>query len=182
MILTAAVACGLALSQSMALFLWQMLRPIIFHPEHGGPRRMGDPSVVEINGQGFEIGGLALVLLAIGVLGQFFLPWLAAFIVIRLRRPRPALREAVRQPGTAAVLILCGWFVLSLTPLGTAGGMALGRVFQLLLLASVPTAWIALSWTGYRCSESGWIDRLGCGLGIFYCLAVAGLLVAMTLP
>jgi hypothetical protein len=73
--------------------------------------------------------------------------------------------------------------VLSLIPIGTASGMALLRsVLQLLLVASVPTAWMALRWTGYRRPEPGWIDRLGRCLGIFFCLAVTVQFVVFSLP
>jgi hypothetical protein len=172
MVLMAAVACGLALSQSTALILGQMLGMLLSLSE-GGPRRLADPVLYVTNVK-------SLVTLAMIVLVQFFLPWLAAFLVIRLRRPRPELRDVVRQPGTAAVLVLGGWIVVSL-PIAMVCDARILPVFQLLFVASVPTAWLVLRWTGHWRSEPGWIDRFGCCLGIFYCLASAGLFVATSL-
>jgi hypothetical protein len=174
MVLVAAVACGLALSLSSALVLWRLVSMKLSFHGGGGPRRTADLFV-------YKIESSVLVLLAIVVMEWFLLPWLAAFVVIRLRRPRPALREAVRQPGTAAVLVVGGWLMLS-APIAMVRDAGLILVVRLLFVASVPTAWIALKWTGQWRPEPGWIDRLGRCLGIFFCLAVAGQLVVISLP
>jgi hypothetical protein len=91
-----------------------------------------------------------------------------AFLVIRLRRPRPPLRSLIRQPGTvAAVAAVFGLFWVTgwlhklfpdRTSSETGAAIAVG--------GTVAMAWIVLSFSGWGLSEPGWIDRLGRLLGI----------------
>src|SRR5438105_892579 len=115
MILLAAIACGLALSLRTSVLLWNLLVQRFVTQPSGAPRRMADPTVLVMG-----TTGVGLVLLAIVVLEQFFLPWLAAFLMIRLRRPRPTSGQLARQPGTVAVAILAAWFLGSLVLMPTS--------------------------------------------------------------
>jgi hypothetical protein len=90
------------------------------------------------------------------------------FFVLRLKRPRPAIRVLLRQPGTVACLaILFGAVCVSgyldyfffyfkahmhLTTFLAVGG-------------TVAVAWAILSLSGKWQAEPGWIDRIGRLLG-----------------
>lgn len=109
-------------------------------------------------------------------------PWLAAltvaFIVIRLRRPRPPFRRLVRQPGMAACLA-----VLSLMAVNClAAGVALAilgtpREEEALYLqfvtplfretgGGVLAVWFVMVLAGVCRPEPGWVDRAGRLLGL----------------
>lgn len=101
------------------------------------------------------------------VAGAFLLGLTPAFLVIRLRRPRPPLRTLVRQPGMmAALAIVFGLFW------GTGGLLWLlpGKVDA---FTAAPTAaggavavsWIVLALARSWKPEAGWVDRIGRALG-----------------
>ncbi len=98
------------------------------------------------------------------------------FFVLRLKRPRPAMRKLLRQPGTVACLAIVFGLVcvsgyldyfffyfkshMHLTPFVGVGG-------------TVAVAWVILSLSGTRQPEAGWIDRIGRFLGYAaICLAL----------
>jgi hypothetical protein len=100
--------------------------------------------------------------------GQMLLIGLTpAFLLIRMRRPRPAPRALLRQPGTAAGLaMIVGlfWgtgFLVWLFPEGidsvTVASLAVG--------GSVAMAWGTLALGRWWGPEPGWVDRLGRVLG-----------------
>jgi hypothetical protein len=101
-----------------------------------------------------------------------------AWIVVRLRRPRPLWRVLVRQPGTVAALaMVLGLFwgtgaLLILFPghfdSMTAAPSAIG--------GAVAIAWGTLALTRKWESEPGWVDRVGRLLG---CAAIG---LAILLP
>jgi hypothetical protein len=100
------------------------------------------------------------------------------FLVLRLRRPRPAWRAMLRQPGMAAALAMVfGLFwgtgcLIVLFPERVdpmiAAPIAIG--------GAVGAAWIILASARRWDSESGWIDRLGRVLG---CIAIAMALIGL---
>jgi hypothetical protein len=87
----------------------------------------------------------------------------STYFVLRLRRPRPPLRELVRQPGTAAgVAMVFGLFwgtgcLLSMFPdrvdSMNAAAIAVG--------GTVTAAWVILALCRGWKSGPGWVDRLG---------------------
>jgi hypothetical protein len=91
-----------------------------------------------------------------------------AFLVIRLRRPRPPLRCLIRQPGTVAAAAavfglfwVTGWLYLVIPDrmsAETGAAIAAG--------GTVAVAWIVLSVCGWGRAEPGWIDHVGRLLGI----------------
>jgi hypothetical protein len=91
-----------------------------------------------------------------------------AFLVIRLRRPRPPLRCLIRQPGTVAAVAavfglfwVTGWLhILFADRITSESGAAIAAG------GTVALAWIVLSLSGWGIAEPGWIDRLGRLLGI----------------
>jgi hypothetical protein len=112
----------------------------------------------------------------------FFLP---AFLILRLKRPRPPLRAAILQPGLAAcAAVVVGFLVLLPFALldipGPAGG-AIAMTGQFLLAFAPLLAWIALIVKGRWKPEANWIDRLGRVLGILWtiCLPVHLLLIQL---
>jgi hypothetical protein len=91
-----------------------------------------------------------------------------AFLVIRLRRPRPPLRSLIRLPGTvAAVAAVFGLFWVT-GSLHISFGDRLRSETGAAIAAggTVALAWIVLSFSGWGRAEPGWIDRLGRLIGI----------------
>ncbi len=99
--------------------------------------------------------------------------WTFAFLILRLRQPRPHMRRLFRQPGiiacsaaALAVSIEAGW-ILSL--LATRSRfIQLETVFvgyAQQVSFSVAGAWLTLALSGRWKSETSWIDRLGRALG-----------------
>ena len=115
----------------------------------------------------------------------FFL--LPAFLIVRLRRPRPPLRSVIRQPGFAACASPVAIFLASLPfALLAPSGLA-GRVIeiagQVLIAAAVPLAWIALIATcAGGTPRPSWIDRLGRILGALWMVPLPAHLVLIRLP
>ncbi|MBX6311366.1 MAG: hypothetical protein IRY99_00355 [Isosphaeraceae bacterium] len=113
--------------------------------------------------------------------------WTLAILVLRLRRPRPALHRLARQPGAlacgaASLVWLVRWGLLlgiaamrgpaapALVGWGNSGSApwwshALYRGAAA-CAAAVAGAWLAAVWGGWRRTEPGWIDRLGQLLGL----------------
>ncbi len=117
-----------------------------------------------------------------------------ALLVLRLRRPRPRLRIAIRQPGTAAcataLVVSLVKFSIALSfyaTLHATSSLVLGEDFNLddwgvaswadefnanasIAGEAVATIWIILA-LGRTCRfDGGWIDRLGCFLGVWWIL------------
>jgi len=98
-----------------------------------------------------------------------------AFLLIRLRKPRPPWTILLRQPGTAAMLAVAfeivvevdiRWFGVEVptpTPVNTA--------------VAVIAAWLILGITRLWRTEPSWVDRLGRVLGV--CWIVLGVLAAV---
>jgi hypothetical protein len=90
-----------------------------------------------------------------------------AFLVVRLRRPRPPLRSLLRQPGTLAGLAMVFglfwgtgcllWLFPDKLDSMTAAPAAVG--------GSVAVGWCAMVVCRRWRSEPGWVDRLGRVLG-----------------
>ena len=105
-----------------------------------------------------------------------------AFLMIRLRRPRPRFPRLMRQPGMAAgiaaasaimvgALMIPAAFALAgvpprwslyrhwFLPIFTAAGYAAGA------------SWIVLALARVGRPEAGWIDRMGRALGLYWIVA-----------
>jgi hypothetical protein len=101
-----------------------------------------------------------------------------AFLVLRLRRPRPPLRALLRQPGTVAALSMVFglfWgtgFLVYLFPdkvdAMTAAPAAIG--------VAVAAGWGALALSRRWEPEPGWVDRMGRALG---CAAIGTALIGL---
>jgi hypothetical protein len=108
----------------------------------------------------------------------FLFGMMPAFLLVRMRRPRPSLRALLRQPGmVAALAIVFGvfWvtgFVHIMFPnqanAGTAAGISAG--------GTVAVAWCLLAMSRMWESEPGWVDRVGRLLG---CAAIGTALVGL---
>jgi len=113
----------------------------------------------------------------------FFL--LPAFLIVRLRRPRPALRSLISQPGFVAcatpVAIVFAGIPLSLLGPDSAG-QVIELVGQTLAIAAAPLLWIILIATGRWNAEPGWIDRLGRVLGVLWMVVVPLHFVLIKVP
>src|SRR4051794_36855413 len=118
------------------------------------------------------------------VLFGMLICWTVALLAVRLRRPRPRLRRLALQPG----LIATATAATALALLGPLVGMANHAASRsnpgsdLLVILVIPQvgfavggAWLALTLSGRRRPEPGWIDGLGRLVGAAW-LAATGIL------
>jgi hypothetical protein len=90
--------------------------------------------------------------------------------ILRLRRPRPPLRQLLRQPG------FVGCMAIVLFTLLTVDLWFLARVDippWLNLVAVVLLVWVTLTLPPWK-AERGWTDRLGRLVGAFWVLLACG--------
>jgi hypothetical protein len=103
------------------------------------------------------------------VLLDFLLFLLPAFLIVRLKRPRAALRSMICQPGFAAcaapVAIVLATMPLALFPASGLAHQFIEIASQVLLVGAAPLAWVFLIATRQWNLEPSWIDRLGRVLG-----------------
>jgi hypothetical protein len=168
MILIIALALGLALA-----------RPDIRSIAHG--TYSVPHSAIRTQTGVVQLGGLYnLVVLSF----LFFL--LPAFLILRLKRPRPRLRSTMGQPGFAACAapfaVYVGALLLSALAPSGAGQRVFEIAVQVLLAAAVPLAWVSLIATRRWDPEPSWIDRLGRSLGALWMVSVATQLVLYQIP
>ncbi len=101
-----------------------------------------------------------------------------AYLVIRLRRPRPPLRRLILQPGTAAcaaVVIVTALDVVAWSIYWRGDPARLTRIIHRYwnLYGDRPALAVAVTWLGLWLSrrwrpEPGWIDRLGQAIGMMW--------------
>jgi hypothetical protein len=115
-----------------------------------------------------EVAGAIAVFTSLGLIVLLLVGSLA-FVLMRLRRPRPPLGSVLLQPGMVAVEAMLAGVVFGL-------GLAVSEVAaiygMLALSSAVLLAWAALALAGWWRPEPGWIDRLGRALGIGWCLLI----------
>jgi hypothetical protein len=120
------------------------------------------------------------------VLLNFLFFLLPAFLIVRLRRPRPPLRSLICQPGfvacAAPVVIVLATLPLVLIPLSGLSERVVEIGVQGLLVASAPLAWVFLITTRRWNPERSWIDRLGRVLGTLGMLCTPLHFVMIQLP
>ncbi len=114
----------------------------------------------------------------------FFL--VLAFLIIRLKRPRPPLRTLIHQPGFAACAAPFAFYLAAL-PLALLVSYGPARQAieiggQVLLAAAAPLAWVYLIATRRWGPEPSWIDRLGRFLGVLWMVCLPVHLVLIRLP
>ena len=100
------------------------------------------------------------------IVGTLALIWVLtpAFLFMRLRRPRPHLRELIWQPGTMACTVAAVLFVpVSLVT-------AWNWLFPLVFAGAILSCWVLAAVTDRLRPEASWLDRLGRVLGIGWCL------------
>ena len=114
----------------------------------------------------------SIVMFSFTSLYCFLFAWTLAFLVMRLRKPRPSLRRLVKQPGMVACEVLLFGMVLAIC-------LALNEDYQLFASVAVvstacaiPGAWTILALRGHWAAEPSWIDRLGRGLGICWSVSI----------
>lgn len=107
---------------------------------------------------------LALLIYANNIALAFLLATSPAFLIMRLRRPRPPLAQLALQPGMVAfeamsLTVLRSVFIQMTHP-------TLNRLRIVSIFLPLPLAWGALILTDRWRREPGWIDRLGVWLGV----------------
>jgi hypothetical protein len=120
------------------------------------------------------------------VLLNFLTFLLPAFLIIRIKPPRPPLHSLIRQPGflacAAPVAVLLVFLPLALINLAGAAGQVVGVAAQVLLVTAAPVAWLWLVVIRRWSPEPGWIDRLGRISGAAWAACLAAHLVLIRLP
>jgi len=102
-----------------------------------------------------------------------------AFLLVRLRRPRPSIRAMLRQPGTVAGLaVTFGYFWVT----GWLHRLFFGRInfhcgTAVAVGATVAVAWALLALSRRWETEPSWVDRMGRLIGA---VAIAVALLAFT--
>jgi hypothetical protein len=120
------------------------------------------------------------------VLLSFLFFLIPAFLILRLKRPRPPLGSMIGQPGFAACASPVALFLIAL-PFSLLAPSDLGRhvieiAGQVLLVAAVPLAWVSLIATRRWDPEPSWSDRSGRILGVLWTVALPAHFVLMRLP
>ena len=112
----------------------------------------------------------------------FLLP---AFLMLRLRQPRPAMHSLVRQPGFAACAAPVSCYLAALPLSLLAPFVSAGEVIeiagQMLVASATPLAWCFLAVTRRWAAEPRWIDRLGRILGALWMASFPAHLVLILL-
>jgi hypothetical protein len=120
------------------------------------------------------------------VLLNFLFFLLPAFLIVRLRRPRPTLRSLICQPGfvacAAPVAIVLMGVLLVLIPLSGLAGQVIEIGAQVLLVVAAPLGWILLIATRRWNPEPSWIDRLGRILGVLGMVCTPAHFLLIRLP
>ncbi len=86
-----------------------------------------------------------------------------SFLLMRLRPPRPPIRDLLRQPGTVAGLaVTFGYFWVT----GWLHRLFFGRIIDQCATAvavglTVAVAWLILALCRQWAAEPGWVDRMG---------------------
>lgn len=118
------------------------------------------------------------------IVGPAVLVWTLAFVVLRLRQPRPRLRRLFRQPGMAGCAtvltvmpIFLFWKILGqmVWASGEFEGQGVGywfpEAFKESLFwvgSSVVAVWLNLALSRRCAAEPSWIDRLGRVLACYW--------------
>jgi hypothetical protein len=126
--------------------------------------------------------GRALDIVLINFL--FFL--LPAFLILRLKRPRPHLRVMMGQPGFVGCAAVVAVVVVAV-PLFLLAPSGLGQLFiesaaQVVLPSAVPLAWVWLIARSRWNPEPSWIDRTGRIVGALWMVSLPALAVLNGLP
>ena len=130
-------------------------------------------------------GAVSLARMVNIVLLNFLLFLLPAFLIVRLKRPRAALRSVVCQPGFAAcaapVAVFFAILPFALFTISGLAGQVIEIAYQVLIIGAAPLAWVILIATRKWNPEPSWIDRLGRILGVLWmvCLPTHLLLIRL---
>ena len=102
----------------------------------------------------------------------FLFAWTLAFLVMRLRKPRPSLRRLVKQPGMVACEVLLFGMILTVCLGSNEDYRLLASVAVFSTALAIPAAWAILALLGRWAAEPSWIDRLGRGLGFCWSVSI----------
>jgi hypothetical protein len=112
----------------------------------------------------------SIVIFSFNSLYCFLFAWTLAFLVMRLRKPRPSLNRLVKQPGIVACEVLL--FGMILTICLALHDQLLASVAMVSTALAIPVAWAILALRGRWTAEPSWIDRLGRGLGLCWSVSI----------
>ncbi len=118
-------------------------------------------------------------------------PWMAALIAIRLRRPRPSRLRLAGQPGfVACVAVLVSlapglaWYAATRHRPGFQQTVGFQQAWSEILhwsSTAVVGSWIALALTRRWRPEPSWVDRMGRALGAYWVVLLVSLMAILLL-
>jgi hypothetical protein len=114
----------------------------------------------------------SIVIFSFNSLYSFLFAWTLAFLVMRLRKPRPSLNRLVKQPGMVACEVLLFGMILTICLAWHEDYQLLASVAVVSTALAIPVAWAILALRGRWAAEPSWIDRLGRGLGICWSVSI----------
>jgi hypothetical protein len=171
MILLAAVATTLASQRGRLLFIPTRIQ---YSAESIGQLAGWLPWQTPLNRQELE---RALLMTLLGYSSRFLfgllIIWTPAILWLRLRQPRPPLRELMWQPG----LVACGaaalgyWLYLDLSYFLAPTPYVRATVGSIVVVAWL-VQWMGLRWRPEAC----WVDRLGRVVGFCWVATTIGFL------
>jgi hypothetical protein len=161
----AALAVALAFSRTQLTYLWANLCAI---PIRGSAGWAGVWSYLRTRTDVTR----SIVMFSFTPLYCFLFAWTLAFLVMRLRKPRPPLRNLVKQPGMVACEVLLSGMILTFCLALNEGYQLLASVTVISTAFAIPVAWTSLALRGRWAAEPSWIDRLGRGLGICWSVSI----------
>jgi hypothetical protein len=114
----------------------------------------------------------SIVMFSFTSLYCFLFAWTLAFLVMRLRKPRPSFNCLVKQPGMVACEVLLLGMVLTICLAQHEDYQLLASVAVVSTAVAIPVAWAILALRGRWAAEPSWVDRLGRGLGVCWSVSI----------
>jgi hypothetical protein len=114
--------------------------------------------------------------MACAIASAFAMSWTIAWLIVRIRRPRPSRRYLCRQPGmvaclsaSLAMLIYSAWEI-GINIFHGSSSCYVGMLFWFTerIGIAVMATWFVFAVGGLMRRERGWIDRSGTLLGSFW--------------
>jgi hypothetical protein len=117
---------------------------------------------------------------------NFLLFLLPAFLIVRVKRPRPPFRSMICQPGFAAcaapVAVVLATMPFAVVATSGLAGQIIEIAVQVLSVGAAPLAWVFLIATRRWNPEPSWIDRSGRILGALWIIVLPAHLFMIRLP
>jgi hypothetical protein len=164
MIAVAAIALALASTRTLFTYLWLNLHAIPLH----GPAGWTGAWAFLRRQPGITA---SIAMLALASVEHLLLFATLAYLIMRLRKPRPTLGHLIWEPGVAATGMLVLSVLLAIVAEGLLGySLTLTMIIIAPTGCAIPAAWIFIARRGPWDRQPSWIDRLGRAVGACWAL------------